>query len=206
MARAKEMKEFRAAKKALYEAPEPDPKPEITFETSAGTFKVRLYQSEAPEHCAQFVKNCKEGVYDGMRFHLVWQKPEGAGGFYEGSLAFLGDPESKEDTPEARAKWGQFRSEKQIDRELSSVSHFPFMVGADRDSGKLGSDQQLVYFTTTDCAERRDGNYVVFGRIVEGTEVVEQIVNAPLTDQAERNAGRGKPATTTKVEKVTVAE
>ena len=50
---------------------------------------------------------------------------------FEGRMAFLGDPETKQDD---RTKWGQFKSEKQTEGELSGISHFPFMLAADRDS------------------------------------------------------------------------
>lgn len=203
LARAKRIKEFRSANKHLYEAPTPDEKPEVVFETSSGTIKVRLYQKQAPKHCKQFLENCEKGIYNGLRFHQIQRRGNTTGSPYEGDLAFLGDPESKNDD---KTKWGQFRSKEEIEHEVSGISHFPFMLAADRDPSKINSDSQLIYFTASDCSERRDDQYVVFGRVVEGEEILTTIVKASMSQTSEESVGKGKPASATKVEKVTVTK
>lgn len=202
---AARMERFKTAHPELYEAPEPQEKPEIQFETTLGTFKVRLYSKRAPKHSAQFLANCREGFYDGLRFHEVRRRgtdPTTAA-TYEGDLAFLGDPNSKE---EDRAKWGTFHSPKQTEREDSGVSHLPFVLAAERESEKTGSDQRLIYFTASDAAKARDGKNVVFGRVVDGMDVLESITHAPLSSTAEQSTGAGKPQQLIEVRKVTILE
>ena len=203
--RAKRAAAFRAKHTALYEAPKPSDKPEIAFETSVGVFKVRLYSKEAPGHAKQFLANCESGWYTKQRFHEIHRKPtDPAQSYqYQGDLAFLGDPGSKQDD---RTKWGTFKSEKQTTRERSGISHFPFVLAAHRQDDKVDSDQRVVYFTLTDCAERRDDNYVVFGVVVEGREVIEKIVSGEFNSGTEESAGTGKPANPVQVVKVTVTK
>jgi cyclophilin family peptidyl-prolyl cis-trans isomerase len=202
--RVKRTNEFRARQPGLYSPPEPDAKPEVVVETTKGKITIRLYAKLAPKHCEQFLKNCKAGVYNELRFHEVNKQGTEAMSAFEGDFALLGDPSSKDDD---RSKWGTFRSPEQTPHEVGP-SHFPFMLAAFRSADKVGSDQQLIYFTASDCAERRDDRYVVFGRIVDeaGQQVVREICGAKLSTTAEESRGVGKPADPVKVVSVKVVE
>jgi cyclophilin family peptidyl-prolyl cis-trans isomerase len=202
--RVKRTNEFRARRPELYAPPEPEAKPEVVIETTKGKITIHLYSKLAPKHCEQFLKNCRAGVYNDLRFHEVNKQGTEAMSAYEGDFALLGDPASKDDD---RTKWGSFRSPEQTLPE-AGPSHFPFVLAAFRNPDKIGSDQQLIYFTASDCAERRDDRYVVFGRIVDeaGQQVVREICGAKLSTTAEESRGVGKPADPVKVVKVTVVE
>lgn len=205
IAMAERQATFKAEHKDLYTPPTPAEKPVVRMETSEGEIVIRFYPEQAPKHVANFVENCKKGVYKDMSFHRIVRKGTGATAdflFRGGELAFFGDPESKQDD---RTKWGNFKSEKQIEDELSGISHFPFMLAADRDATKKGSDTQLAYFTSSDSADRDDG-YVVFGRVVEGQDVIRSIVSKPLNSAQETESGTGVPATSITIIKVSVEE
>ncbi|MCB9880628.1 MAG: peptidylprolyl isomerase [Planctomycetes bacterium] len=194
--------EFRKSHAALYTAPEPAEKPIVRLETTFGTIVLRFYPDKAPKHVEQFVKNIEEGVYDGLSFHRITRMGSGpyAKFMFEGKFAYLGDPETKQDD---RSKWGQFKSENVIEGERSGVSHFPYMLGAEWNAAKKGSDTQIVYFTATD-ATKRDDKSVVFGRVVEGQDVIDRITASALSSTEENSNGSGIPATAITVEKATV--
>ena len=209
IARAERVKAFRAKNAALFEIPEPDAKPIVTFETSIGKFTVRVYKERAPKHVAQFLKNVEEKFYDGLRFHSIKRASESSlqlermyGMAADRSqLAFLGDPESKD---EDRTKWGNFESKETIDNEKSGLSHFAFMVGFVRAKEGTGSDQRRIYFTANDCAANRDGSDVLFGRVIDGQDVIRQIAGGKFADKQGEQAGQGVPASPVKVTAVTV--
>jgi hypothetical protein len=60
--------------------------PKVRLVTGAGEILLGLYEKEAPEHVANFLKLCREGFYNGTKFHRVM-----AGFMIQG-----GDPNSKE--------------------------------------------------------------------------------------------------------------
>ena len=72
------------------------------FETSLGTFEVRLAVEGAPKTCANFVKLAESGFYDGLTFHRVIDgfmiqggdpKGDGTGGpGYTLSLIHISEP------------------------------------------------------------------------------------------------------------------
>lgn len=203
----KKDQEYKLKRPDLFAAPEPDAKPVITFETSIGTILVRLYGKKAPKHCANFIEKCESGFYNGLYFHQIQKQKKATSGFnvssgFTAELCFLGNPKAKD---EDRSTWGDdYHSEKQIDFEDNGISHFPFMLAADRQMGKLNSDSEIVYFTGNDCARERDQAYVVFGRVMEGHEIIRKLVTAKLMTTPQEEAGLGKPKEDIKVIKVTV--
>ncbi|MFQ5505070.1 MAG: peptidylprolyl isomerase [Planctomycetota bacterium] len=207
LGKARKDLEFRKANPALYAAPEPDAKPEVVLATKLGPIRIRVYADRAPKHVANFLDVCKSGYYKGLRFHRVERKGTGKQSFGSrktAQLAYLGHPDSKADD---RSKWEKSSySEEQTPFEDSRLSHFPFMVAADREPGKRGSDQRLIYITANDCAAERDGQYVVFGKVVEGTEIISQIVGAELFSAAEESSGSGRPKESFQISDVKVIE
>lgn len=194
---------FKKAHPELSAAPEPAEKPIVTMETSLGTIVLRLYPDKAPKHVEQFLKNVEAGVYDGLSFHRIARMGNDtfSSFMFEGKLAYLGDPETKQDD---RTKWGKFKSETVIGDERSGISHFPFMLASEWNPTLKGSDTQVVFFTASDAAEKLDEKSVVFGRVVEGQDVVSRIADAALSTAEEIKSGSGIPATAITVEKVSV--
>ncbi len=202
---AKKNAEFRRDHPELFAPPEPDSKKTIVFETTAGTFKVKLYEDRAPKHSKNFIEKCKSGFYKGLRFHKV-QHPKvfGLPQFDLAGMTWLGNPSSKE---EDKGKWAEdYASAETVEHEDSGLSHFPFMLAAERKPDRLGSDSEVVYFTTTDASASRDGSNVVFGRVVEGKKVLRAIVEGELSSTTEENQGVGKPKVPVKVLSVKVVD
>jgi hypothetical protein len=92
-----------------------------------------------------------------------------------------------------------------IDFESSGISHFPFVVAAT--AGKDGKSLPGRIWITSSDAARNDGTRVVFGRVVEGQEVVERLIeDTPFATEDEANAGVGVPRDTIRIQTVEIIE
>ena len=73
------------------------------MDTEAGLIELELFEADAPNTVANFVKLAKDGFYDGLAFHRV----------IPGFMAQGGCPNSREG---ARGMAGHARGENQWDR------------------------------------------------------------------------------------------
>jgi len=180
---------FRKSHPDLYTAPEPEGRT-VLFETGQGVIEVRLYEKASPKTCAQFLGNVEKGLYKDLYFYEIWKNTDA--NKKSPKLAFFGSPNAKDAD---QNKWTTFQSEKTIPFESNRLSHFPYMLCAVRQDDRKDSDTQQVYFTDNDCADTRDGDYVIFGRVVndEGKSLIDKMVTAPLLSTPEEEAGKGKP-------------
>src|SRR5262245_55047843 len=140
--------------------------PTIVVETSKGTFAFETFPGEAPKTVAHIVDLVNRGFYDGQRFHRA----------IAGFVIQWGDPQSRD--PARQADWGRgdAASSRQpigISEITKKRSHTKGAVGVAHAGNPTRADSQ-IYVT---LAERPDldGKYTVFGRIVSGAEVTDQI-------------------------------
>ena len=119
-----------------------------------GKVIIKLYPDVAPKHVAQITMLAKEGFYDGIIFHRV----------IEGFMAQTGDPTGTgmggSDLPDVRAEF----------------SDEPFVRGtlgmARSQHPDSANSQFLICFEE---ASFLNGQYTVFGKVVEGMEFVDKI-------------------------------
>ena len=124
--------------------------------TEKGTMKVEFFEQDAPKTVANFVKLSKSGFYDGLIFHRVIPNfviqggcPEGTG---RGGPGYTIPCELDGDN--------QYH-----DRGVLSMAH------AGRDTG--GS--QFFICHNRENTRHLDRNHTVFGKVVEGLEVIDMI-------------------------------
>ena len=134
---------------------EVDDLPQVKIETTKGTIIVELFENEAPNTVANFVSLVESHFYDGTPFHRV----------IPGFMAQGGDPTGTGtsgpgytiacecDVPDARKHF------------LGSLS----MAHAGKNTG--GSQ----FFLTFAPTEHLDGRHTVFGRVIEGFEILPKI-------------------------------
>lgn len=136
----------------------------VRFETTAGSFVVELNTARAPLTVANFLGNLKAGVYDGTIFHRVIAGFVVQGGGYDtqfrerpgkGAIA----NESGNGLANRRGTIAMAR----MDDPHSATTQFYFNV---------------VDNPGLDPLPTRWG-YAVFGRVVEGIEVLDAIANVP---------------------------
>lgn len=166
-------KAWRAANPRLFGLPElPADSPKVKIVTSKGAITVGLFSERAPLHAENFLSNCKEGAYNGTRFHQV----------VEGTRVIGGDANSKSDNI---ASWGQGESEAEIERETNDLWHFPGVLAMESKPGANGSHDSIFYFTSGEAHEL-DNQNTVFGVVLEGMDVIEAMDAVELDGESLR--------------------
>ena len=122
---------------------------------------------------------------------MIARQPEGQDNGRPEELSF-GLVSSKEETISSWDESEELAEGNELAWEQNSLSHFPFTVAAEAyEDGK--SQIQRIIINGNDAA-RQDGSRVIFGRVVEGMEVIEDILGSELSTDAEESAGQGRPA------------
>jgi cyclophilin family peptidyl-prolyl cis-trans isomerase len=134
----------------------------IVVETSKGTFAFETYPNEAPKTVAHIVGLVQKGFYDGQRVHRA----------LPGFLVQFGDPQTRDSS--LRDRWGRGPAASSgtpiFVAEISKKRlHTAGAVGIAHMGNPAKGDSQ-IYIT---LAPRRDldGQYAVFGRVIEGEDV-----------------------------------
>lgn len=129
-----------------------------------GTFSVLLYTDKAPKTTAHIIKLAKSGFYDGQRFHLAIRSPRPY-------RIQVGDPASKSGDIDAAGSGGSGAAVPYEDTGLSNVTGAVGLstVPGDKNSG----DSQFYVLLST--AKFLDGSYTVFGKVVDGMDVVNRV-------------------------------
>src|SRR6516225_2445049 len=138
------------------------------FETSMGNFKIELFETEVPNTVGNFVKLAEKDFYNGVIFHRV----------IDGFMIQGGDP-----TGTGRGGPGyQFADE--IHPKLKHTSE-GILSMANAGPNTNGSQ----FFITLAPTPHLDNRHAVFGKVVEGMDVVKKIgktqtgaMDRPVTD------------------------
>ena len=154
------------AKPAAATAPAVAAGTEAVVETAKGSFTIRLLPEVAPKHAALFVKTAKAGGYDGTTFHRIIM-----GGIIQG-----GDPLTKD--PAQASEYGKGG----LGLLKAELSDRPFVrgtvAGVRRPSSMDSAGTQ--FFVCLAPQPALAGQYTVFGEVVSGMEVVDQISTTPV--------------------------
>jgi cyclophilin family peptidyl-prolyl cis-trans isomerase len=138
--------------------------------TTKGTFTIELYGNAAPLATANFVALARCGFYDGITFHRV----------VAGFVIQAGDPQTK-------GNHGDFEGLGQggpgygfeIEPPAEGLTYDPYTV-AMANNGVANGSQFFIDLVDLDEALRRAGTYTIFGKVIEGTEVVDAIGQVPV--------------------------
>jgi cyclophilin family peptidyl-prolyl cis-trans isomerase len=140
------------------------------IKTDLGTIAIELWPRIAPNHVRSLVALARAGYFDGLDFDRVYreEQPEAKGTFLEyveaGCPLGLGDP--------GYGSIGYW-----LKPELNSRAHEEGTVGAWH-AEELESAACKFYITLSK-APWMDGNFTVFGKVVEGLDVVRKISTQP---------------------------
>jgi len=145
------------------------PGTEAVVETAKGSFTIRLLPEVAPKHVALFVKTAKAGGYDGTTFHRVI-----AGGIIQG-----GDPLSKDPARAAQYGTGGLGL---LPAEFSDRPFTRGTVAAARRPSSNDSGGRQFFVCIRDQPSLK-GQYTIFGEVVSGMDVVDQISLTPVNGQ-----------------------
>jgi peptidyl-prolyl cis-trans isomerase B (cyclophilin B) len=138
------------------------------IETSLGNIEIEFLPDRAPNHVRQFLRLATLGVYDGTAFHRVVPGFVVQGGYL---------PTRKEPLDER-----QERAVRPLQPEFNDTPHDRGIVSMARVSGDPAS-ATTSFFIVLARAERLDGQYTVFGRVVSGMDVVEKMEAVPVNGE-----------------------
>jgi peptidyl-prolyl cis-trans isomerase B (cyclophilin B) len=138
------------------------------IETSLGNIEIEFLPDRAPNHVRQFLRLATLGVYDGTTFHRVVPGFVVQGGYM---------PTRREPLDER-----QERAVRPLQPEFSDTPHERGVVSMARISGEPAS-ATTSFFIVLAKAERLDGQYSVFGRVVSGMAVVEKMEAAAVNGE-----------------------
>ncbi|UCG79530.1 MAG: peptidylprolyl isomerase [Nitrospirota bacterium] len=132
------------------------------IKTKLGTIKLKFFPDVAPNHVDNFIELAKKGFYDGTVFHRV----------IPNFMIQGGDPNSKD---ENRARHGLGGPGYTVKAEFSKRSHKRGTLSMARSAHPDSAGSQ--FFICVADTPHLDGQYSVFGEVVEGLDVADKIVS-----------------------------
>ena len=152
---------------AVVDEPVPAPAPvRVTMVTSLGEIELELDPAAAPATVENFLSYARDGHYNGTVFHRAVPL-----GIVQG-----GDPISKDPAMSARYGTGGLH---RLKREPNDRAHVRGAVSAVLVPNKPDS-AGAQFFVCLTAQPGFDGQFTVFGEVVEGLEVVDRISQTPL--------------------------
>lgn len=151
-----------------------------TITTNKGTIEIELFAKEAPKTVNNFVFLARDGYYDGVIFHRV----------IKGFMIQGGDPMG---TGGGGPGYG-------FEDEIVSTLVFDspgLLAMANRGGGTSTNGSQ--FFITVVPTPHLNGNHTIFGRVIDGQQVVDAIALVPT------RAG-DKPVQDVVIEGIQIAE
>jgi cyclophilin family peptidyl-prolyl cis-trans isomerase len=131
----------------------PDNDDVLILETTRGAVTIAMRPDLAPRHVARIKELVREGFYNGIVFHRV----------IDGFMAQTGDPTGT----------GTGGSGKKLKAEFSKEPHKRGTVSMARAQNPDSGDSQ--FFICFEDAPFLNGQYTVWGKVIEGMENVDGI-------------------------------
>lgn len=160
----------------------------VLIHTDLGDIKVALY-NDTPLHRDNFVKLVKNGFYNGSPFHRVIKGFMVQGGGAPAGLPEMSDRVPAEFVPAHIHKKGALAAARMGDqvnpKKESSGSQFYLVQGSKVTAEQLNqydqkrtvkySPEQRATYTTVGGTPFLDGDYTVYGEVIEGMDVIDKI-------------------------------
>lgn len=135
------------------------------LDTAQGPITMEFFPDVAPIHVSNFEKLAESGFYNGTTFHRI----------VKGFVIQGGDPNTKNSTN--MAAWGTGDPGYKIEAEFSNIPHNRGIVSMARSSDPDSAGSQ--FFIVLNDSRFLDNQYTVFGRVVNGMDVVDKIAALP---------------------------
>ncbi len=146
--------------------------------TSYGDMTVKFFEGAAPKHVESFKMHAKNGYYNGTIFHRV----------IPGFMIQGGDPNTKGENKASygtggyAAKYYGIGLEDDsktwsLPAEFNNIKHTRGILSMARSNDPNSGGSQ--FFICAANVPHLNGKYTVFGQIVDGLEIIDQIINLP---------------------------
>ena len=137
------------------------------LETNLGTIKFKMFYKDAPKTCANFERLTEKKFYDGIKFHRV----------IKDFMIQTGDPNSRDDDWSDDGTGGPgYKFEDEIN-EHKLVRGAVAMAN----SGPNTNGSQFFIVTAKETPWL-DGKHTVFGKVIEGMDIVDKIGNSETNE------------------------
>ena len=136
-----------------------------------GVIEIELLPNVAPLHVERIKILARDGLYNGVAFHRV----------IDGFMAQTGDVKFGKIEGYKRRYAGQGGSNyPDLDAEFSSIEYEEGTVGMARAQNPNSANSQ--FFIMFNRSPNLDGNYTVFGKVINGQEIVNSIKRGAMSD------------------------
>lgn len=139
----------------------------IKFETSLGDFVIQLDEQAAPKTCENFTKYVENGFYEGTIFHRVISHFMIQGGGFDVAMKQKETFEPVANEADNGLKNDKYTVAMARTQDPHSATSQFFINVADND------------FLNHKSKDMQGWGYCVFGKVVQGQEVVDRIKNVP---------------------------
>ena len=134
------------------------------IQTIKGSMYVEFFENDAPNTVKNFIDLAKHGFYDGLTFHRVLPDFVIQGGCPDGTG--MGGPGYSIDC--------ELDGENQYhDRGVLSMAH----------AGRNTGGSQFFICHCRQNTQHLDGNHTVFGKVVDGIDIVDQIQQGDVMEK-----------------------
>jgi cyclophilin family peptidyl-prolyl cis-trans isomerase len=152
--------------------------PTADLVTSLGTIRVELFTDVMPKTAGNFIELARSGFYDGLHFHRV----------IKGFMLQFGCPHSRDpNSPRAgtgNAPHGTIEDEHPASAKLSNEPGTLSMANTGRpNSGSCQFFINTVHNAYLDWFSPGPSKHPVFGRVLDGMDVVQKIESTPTNEQ-----------------------
>ena len=143
--------------------------PQVLMETSMGSVKIELFKEKAPITVRNFISYVNEGFYDGLIFHRVIASFMIQGGGFDQNMV---------------QKKTKFAIKNEAANGLSNKCYTLAM--ARTNVVDSATSQFFINVSNNEFLNHRDNTppgfgYAVFGKVIEGMEVVDKIKKVQTT-------------------------
>ena len=146
------------------------------FETSMGIFKVELFEDKAPRTAQNFISLVNKGFYNVLIFHRV----------IDGFMIQGGDPKGNGTGGPGYVIPDEFHKD---------LKHTGAGILSMANAGPNSGGSQ--FFITLDATPWLDGKHAIFGKVVEGLDVVKAIGKV-------KTGAQDRPQTDVVMKKITI--
>ncbi|MEM8653600.1 MAG: peptidylprolyl isomerase [Pseudomonadota bacterium] len=153
-----------------------DPENTILMELKGGTVTIQLLPDVAPKHVERMKELARAGEYDNVAFHRV----------IDGFMAQTGDVQhgDMEDGFNIRMAGTGGSDKPDVPAEFSKIPHARGSLGAARSANPDSANSQFfINFKDNDFL---NGQYTVYGQVVDGMEHVDAITRGEPPAEPDR--------------------
>ena len=149
-----------------------DKHPQVVLDTSFGPITIELDQEKAPITATNFLKYVDAGFYDNLIFHRVMPRFMIQGGGFDSSMREKSEGQGGKIKNESGNGLSNVRGSIAMARtpDPNSAQNQFFINVAD--NGRTGPR-----------LDTNGGGYAVFGKVIDGMDVVDKIVNVKTTSK-----------------------